>query len=73
METTFYPSGVCSRQYDIDIEDGIIKDIRILGGCNGNLQGISALIKGKKAEEVIPLIRGINCGGRGTSCPDPAA
>ena len=70
METTFYPSGVCSRQYDIDIEDGIIKDIRILGGCNGNLQGISALIKGKKAEEVIPLIRGINCGGRGTSCPD---
>ena len=73
MTKTYYPKGVCSRKYEIDLEDGIIKDIRITGGCNGNLNGIASLIRGRKAEEIIPLIRGTQCGGRPTSCPDQIA
>jgi uncharacterized protein (TIGR03905 family) len=70
MKTTFIPHGVCSKQYDIELEDGVIKSIAVTGGCNGNLKGISSLITGKKAEEIIPLIKGTQCGNRPTSCPD---
>ena len=70
MKTTFIPQGVCSRQYDIELEDGVIKDITIVGGCNGNLKGIRSLILNRKAEEIIPLIRGTTCGFKPTSCPD---
>lgn len=70
MKTTYYPKGVCSKQYDIELEDGVIKDIVITGGCNGNLKGIAALLRGRKAEEIIPIIRGTTCGPRPTSCPD---
>lgn len=70
MKKVFYPKGVCSTRYDIDIEDGIIKNISVTGGCNGNLKGICSLIKGRRAEDVIPLMRGIQCGYKGTSCPD---
>ncbi len=70
MRTTFYPSGVCSKQYDILLEDGTIRDLSITGGCSGNLSFLSRLVTGKKAEEVIPLLRGIPCGSRSTSCPD---
>lgn len=70
MKTTYYPSGVCSRQYDTELEDGVIKSLTITGGCSGNLKGLSALLLGKKAEVVIPLIRGIQCGTKVTSCPD---
>ena len=70
---TYYPKGTCSKQMEVDLEDGVIKDVRVLGGCNGNLQGISALVKGMKAEEAIARLKGINCGGRGTSCPDQFA
>ena len=70
MKTTFIPTGVCSKQFDIELEDGIIKDLVVTGGCNGNLQGIAALVKGKPAEEVIPLLRGIKCRIKDTSCPD---
>ena len=73
MKTTYYPSGVCSKQYDTELEDGIIKNLTVTGGCNGNLKGLSTLLIGKKAEEVIPLIRGIQCGARSTSCPDQLA
>lgn len=73
MTKTYYPKGVCSRQIDLEIEDGIIKNVSFIGGCNGNLQGISALVKGRKPEEIIPLIKGINCNGKGTSCPDQLA
>lgn len=73
MTKTYYPKGVCSQKYEIDLEDGIIKDIRITGGCNGNLKGIAALIRGRRADEVIPLIRGTKCGMRPTSCPDQIA
>lgn len=70
MKTTYQPTGVCSKQFDLELEDGVIKRLSVTGGCNGNLKGISALLNGKKAEEIIPLIRGIKCGTKATSCPD---
>ncbi len=73
MTFTYTPHGVCSRQIQIELEEGIVKSLRFLGGCNGNLQGVSALVAGRSAREVIPLIRGIDCGGKGTSCPDQLA
>ena len=57
----------------LDVENDIINDVKFVGGCNGNTQGISALCKGRKVDEVINLLKGINCGGRGTSCPDQLA
>ncbi len=73
MRFTYTPQGVCSRKIDLDIEDGVVTDLSFVGGCNGNLQGVSALVKGRKVEEVIPLLKGIDCGGKGTSCPDQLA
>lgn len=76
MEKTihFMPSAaVCSSSIDLSVEDGIIKDIRFTGGCNGNLQGISLLVKGMKVEDVISRLEGIKCGGKMTSCPDQLA
>ncbi len=73
MTFTYTPHGVCSRQIQIELEEGVVKSLRFLGGCNGNLQGVSALVTGRSAKEVIPLIRGIDCGGKGTSCPDQLA
>lgn len=70
MRYTYVPRGVCSRQIDIEMEDGVIQDVHFTGGCNGNTTGVSALVKGRKAEEVIDLLRGIPCGGKATSCPD---
>ena len=74
MTYTFQPRGVCSRAMSVEVDDqGVIRDLQVVGGCNGNLQGISALVKGMKAEEAIARLKGINCGGRGTSCPDQFA
>ena len=70
---TYIPKGVCSRQYDITVIDGIIEEIAIMGGCHGNLQGISSLLKGMKVEDAIARMDGIDCRGRGTSCPDQIA
>ena len=70
MEKIFIPKGVCSRKYVIDLEDGIIKDIKIEGGCHGNLQGIAALLRGQRAQDVVDRLSGIKCGGKPTSCPD---
>lgn len=70
MRFTYTPKGVCSRKMTIEIEDGVIKSLEVMGGCHGNLQGISALVAGRDAREVISLLRGIDCGGKGTSCPD---
>lgn len=70
MRYTYNPTGVCSRQFIIDVEDGIIKDIKIIGGCAGNTLGISRLLEGMKVEEAIEKLRGIPCGNKGTSCPD---
>ena len=70
MEYRFYPTGVCSREMIFDIEDGIVKDLKVIGGCNGNLKGISSLIRGMKLEDIISKLEGIDCNGRGTSCTD---
>lgn len=73
MKYKYVPRGVCSRMIELDIDNGVINGCRFLGGCHGNLQGISALIKGMKVEDAISKLEGIDCGGRGTSCPDQLA
>lgn len=62
--------GTCSRQIEIDIENGVVTDASFVGGCHGNAQGICALIKGMKIEDVIDRLQGIRCGMKTTSCPD---
>ena len=73
MTVEYTPKGVCSRKIEIDIENGIINKVRFVGGCNGNTQGISMLVKGMRVDDVIQRLENINCGGRGTSCPDQLA
>ena len=58
---------------DIEVNNGIIDSVQFLGGCNGNTQGVSALVKGMKVDEAIKRLEGISCNGRGTSCPDQLA
>lgn len=67
---TYRPSGVCSQLIEIDAENGIIENVQFTGGCNGNLQGISALVKGLPVESAIEKLAGIRCGFKDTSCPD---
>ena len=69
----YTPKGVCSRKFSFEIEDGVIQNLTVEGGCNGNLKGISALIKGRELDEVIADLDGILCGDKGTSCPDQIA
>ena len=69
----YRPSGVCSTKISVEIDDGIIKDVKFTGGCNGNTQGLSKLAVGRKADEVIEILSGIKCGFRNTSCPDQLA
>ena len=73
MKFTYTPSGVCARQFNFDVEDGVIRSVEIIGGCHGNLQGISHLITGMKVEDVIARLKGIRCGMKSTSCPDQIA
>lgn len=67
---TYATTGTCSRFIELAGEDGRIVDVTFYGGCNGNLQGISSLVKGMKYEEVIERLNGISCNGKPTSCPD---
>lgn len=69
----YRPEGVCSQEMIIDIEDNIIKDLKVIGGCHGNLQGISKLVQGMTIDEVIDRLKGIKCGFKPTSCPDQLA
>ena len=73
MQYNYKTSGTCSREIIFDIEDGKVTNLRFVGGCNGNLQGIGALCEGMKVEDVIARVEGISCGGRPTSCPDQLA
>lgn len=75
MVYKYNPVGVCSRQITIDIDEDneTINDIKFTGGCHGNLQGISALCKGKTIDEITDSLKGISCGMKGTSCPDQLA
>ena len=73
MKYTYTPHGVCSRQINFEVENGVVTKLEVIGGCNGNLQGISKLVEGMKVEEIIKKLKGINCNGKGTSCPDQIA
>lgn len=71
MVYDYTPKGVCSQHIKIELSDsGIIESVSFTGGCHGNTQGISALCKGLKAEDAIEKLSGIDCRGKGTSCPD---
>ena len=73
MLYTFRPRGVGSQLMEIETEDNILKSVRVLGGCDGNLQGISRLVVGMDVDEVIDKLEGIRCGFKPTSCPDQLA
>ena len=73
MKYSYKTSGTCSSKIDFEIEDGIVKNIKFTRGCNGNTQGIARLAEGMPAAEVIKRLKGTDCGGRGTSCPDQLA
>ncbi len=73
MTFEYTPRGVCSRKIYIELEDDKVVDVKFVGGCNGNLQGIGALVKGMTVDEVIDRLEGINCNMKGTSCPDQLA
>ena len=73
MKFEYRPRGVCSQQIEIDVEDGRVQDVKFTGGCSGNLQCISRLVKGMPVEEVISRVEGIRCGFKPTSCPDQLA
>lgn len=73
MKYTYKTTGTCSVGINLEIENDIVKDVQFVGGCNGNTQGISHLVRGMKVDEVIKRLKGINCNGRGTSCPDQLA
>lgn len=70
---TYITKGVCSKQITFDVEGNILKNVVFQSGCNGNLQGISKLVEGMKVDEVVKKLKGIKCGGKGTSCPDQLA
>ena len=73
MEFTYKTTGTCAREIAFEIEDGKVKNVQFFGGCNGNLKGISALVEGMDADEVIARVEGIRCGSKVTSCPDQLA
>lgn len=70
MKYFYQTHGTCSKAIEIEIENGTIKNVTFAGGCHGNLQGISSLIRGMKPEDVIERLKGIRCGSKNTSCPD---
>lgn len=69
MTYTYMTHGVCSRSIEIEVEDGVVLDVKYNGGCNGNLKGIGELVKGMKIEDVIEKLKDIKCGFKDTSCP----
>lgn len=73
MTVTYTPKGVCSRKITVEVENGIIQSVSVVGGCNGNLQGLSALLRGMNVDEAVKRMEGIRCGGKMTSCPDQIA
>lgn len=74
MNTLKYKThGTCSQEIDIELKDGVIESVSFTGGCNGNLKGVAALVKGMKPEDVIARCKGIRCGFKQTSCPDQLA
>ena len=73
MRFQYQPHGVCSLRFLFELEDGVVHNIQFIGGCSGNTQGVSILAEGMNVDEVIGKLRGIQCGSKGTSCPDQLA
>ena len=73
MQYEYKTKGTCSQRIFFDVEEGKVKNVQFVGGCNGNLKGIGALVEGMNVEEVISRIEGIRCGMKATSCPDQLA
>lgn len=73
MTIQYKPQGVCARAFEIQVEDNIIRSVKVTGGCDGNLKGISSLLVGMPASEAVKRLEGIRCGGKPTSCPDQIA
>ena len=73
MQYSYQTKGTCSREILFEVEDGIVKNVQFIGGCNGNLKGIASLVEGMDIDEVISRVEGIRCGTKVTSCPDQLA
>ena len=73
MHVKYNTKGTCAVRIEFDVEDGVVKNVAFLGGCDGNHKGIAALVEGQKPEEVAKKLKGITCGRRTTSCPDQLA
>ena len=73
MHYEYKTKGTCSSRILLDVEDGKVRNVEFIGGCNGNLQGIGKLVEGMPAEEVVSRLQGIHCGYKPTSCPDQLA
>ena len=75
MEYSFGTHGICARQIIIDVDEDseIVNNVKFVGGCSGNTQGVAALVRGRKIDEVVGLLKGIDCNYKGTSCPDQLA
>lgn len=73
MKYEYTTKGTCSQKIFFDIEDGKVHNVQFLGGCNGNLKGISSLVEGQSVDDVISRLEGIRCGMKSTSCPDQLA
>ena len=73
MQFEYKTKGTCSQHIMFDVEDGKVMNVQFLGGCNGNLKGIGALVEGMDIDDVIARVDGIRCGGKETSCPDQLA
>lgn len=71
MKYTYIPQGVCSNQIELEIQNGIVKELKVIGGCNGNLQGIAKLVEGMKIEEIIKKLKGIDCKRKRNIMPRP--
>ena len=73
MTYRYKTKGVCASHIELELQDNVIVDAKFIGGCSGNTQGVSALVKGMKAEDAIEKLEGIRCGFKPTSCPDQLA
>lgn len=69
----YITKGVCSREIDFDVVDGKVRNVKYLGGCSGNTQGVGALVEGMDVDDAIKRLKGIKCGFKSTSCPDQLA
>ena len=73
MRVSYKTKGVCSNAIEFDLENNIVTNLQVIGGCHGNSQGVAALVEGMDADEVIRRVKGIKCGYKDTSCPDQLA